>query len=41
MYEDHIGMLELFRDKSQQDNIIPKIQVKLYRNGRYVPVTDV
>jgi hypothetical protein len=37
-YEGHINMLELFRDKTQQVGIVPKIQVKLYKNGRYVPV---
>lgn len=30
-------MLKLFKEKTQEVGILPKIQVKLYRNGRYVP----
>ncbi|KAI0276822.1 hypothetical protein BC826DRAFT_928182, partial [Russula brevipes] len=36
-YEDHVNMLKLFKEKTQEVGILPKIQVKLYRNGRYVP----
>lgn len=34
-------MLELFKDKSKQIGIIPKIQVKLFKNGWYVRVISV
>jgi hypothetical protein len=43
MYKEHISMLELFKEESQTQkaNIVPKIQVRLYRNGQYVTVTSV
>jgi hypothetical protein len=33
-------MLGLFKDKTENIGILPRIQVKLYRNGRYVPFTS-
>jgi hypothetical protein len=33
-------MLSLFKDQTQNIGIMPRIQVKLYRNGRYVPFTS-
>ncbi|KAI0286189.1 hypothetical protein BC826DRAFT_874380, partial [Russula brevipes] len=34
IYEEHVSMLNLFKDKTQNIGIMPRIQDKLYRNGR-------
>jgi hypothetical protein len=35
IYQDHIGMLNILKDETQNIGIVPNIQSKLYKTGRY------